>query len=68
MLPNFNECWWDSIILDIFICNWFGRVLVAFNSDSHFLVFISSIVLLSLSLADCPCKCISLTELDNSFE
>ncbi|XP_057841331.1 CDP-diacylglycerol--serine O-phosphatidyltransferase 1 isoform X4 [Cryptomeria japonica] len=24
MLPNFNECWWDSIILDIFICNWFG--------------------------------------------
>lgn len=25
MLPNFNECWWDSIILDIFICNWFGE-------------------------------------------
>uniref|UniRef100_A0A804MQA4 CDP-diacylglycerol--serine O-phosphatidyltransferase n=1 Tax=Zea mays TaxID=4577 RepID=A0A804MQA4_MAIZE len=24
MLPNFNECWWDSIILDILICNWFG--------------------------------------------
>ncbi|KAJ8492404.1 hypothetical protein OPV22_014125 [Ensete ventricosum] len=24
MLPNFNECWWDSIILDIIICNWFG--------------------------------------------
>ncbi|PKA49263.1 phosphatidylserine synthase 2 [Apostasia shenzhenica] len=24
MLPNFNECWWDSIILDIFVCNWFG--------------------------------------------
>ncbi|RAL40221.1 unnamed protein product [Cuscuta campestris] len=24
MLPNFNECWWDSIVLDIFICNWFG--------------------------------------------
>ncbi|KAI4385913.1 hypothetical protein MLD38_003901 [Melastoma candidum] len=23
-LPNFNECWWDSIILDILICNWFG--------------------------------------------
>ncbi|XP_042452688.1 CDP-diacylglycerol--serine O-phosphatidyltransferase 2-like [Zingiber officinale] len=22
MLPNFNECWWDSIILDILICNW----------------------------------------------
>ncbi|RVW16937.1 CDP-diacylglycerol--serine O-phosphatidyltransferase 1 [Vitis vinifera] len=25
MLPNFNECWWDSIILDILVCNWFGR-------------------------------------------
>jgi len=25
MLPNFNECWWDSIILDIMICNWFGK-------------------------------------------
>ncbi|BBN16349.1 phosphatidylserine synthase 2 [Marchantia polymorpha subsp. ruderalis] len=24
MLPNFNECWWDSIILDIMICNFFG--------------------------------------------
>ncbi|KAK9699442.1 hypothetical protein RND81_08G173600 [Saponaria officinalis] len=24
MLPNFNECWWDSIILDIMLCNWFG--------------------------------------------
>jgi phosphatidylserine synthase 2 len=27
MLPNFNECWWDSIILDILICNWFGRTI-----------------------------------------
>ncbi|KAE9450972.1 hypothetical protein C3L33_17128, partial [Rhododendron williamsianum] len=25
MLPNFNECWWDSIVLDILICNWFGE-------------------------------------------
>ncbi|KAE8707253.1 CDP-diacylglycerol--serine O-phosphatidyltransferase 1 [Hibiscus syriacus] len=24
MLPNFNECWWDSIILDILTYNWFG--------------------------------------------
>ncbi|CAH9114731.1 unnamed protein product [Cuscuta europaea] len=24
MLPNFNECWWDSIVLDVIICNWFG--------------------------------------------
>ncbi|XP_028080563.1 CDP-diacylglycerol--serine O-phosphatidyltransferase 1 [Camellia sinensis] len=29
MLPNFNECWWDSIILDILICNWFGETLDA---------------------------------------
>lgn len=27
MLPNFNECWWDSIVLDILICNWFGIIL-----------------------------------------
>ncbi|KAL6848631.1 hypothetical protein ACP4OV_021214 [Aristida adscensionis] len=33
MLPNFNECWWDSIILDILICNWFA--LVAFSSDFY---------------------------------
>lgn len=26
MLPNFNECWWDSIVLDILICNWFGMI------------------------------------------
>lgn len=24
MLPNFNECWWDSLILDILVCNWLG--------------------------------------------
>jgi len=24
MLPNFNECWWDSIILDLFCCNLIG--------------------------------------------
>ncbi|KAG0578735.1 hypothetical protein M758_4G043400 [Ceratodon purpureus] len=24
MLPNFNECWWDSFVLDVLICNWFG--------------------------------------------
>lgn len=31
MLPNFNECWWDSIILDILICNWFGEIPIAFS-------------------------------------
>ncbi len=24
LLPNFNECWWDSIIMDIFGCNLLG--------------------------------------------
>ena len=24
MLPNFNECWWDSWILDVAICNFAG--------------------------------------------
>jgi phosphatidylserine synthase 2 len=25
--PNFNECWWDSVILDVILCNWFGMSL-----------------------------------------
>ncbi|XP_018653542.1 phosphatidylserine synthase 1 [Schistosoma mansoni] len=24
ILPNFNECWWDSLILDILVCNGLG--------------------------------------------
>lgn len=24
-LPNFNECWWDSLLLDIAICNFLGE-------------------------------------------
>ena len=24
LLPNFNECWWDSVLLDILLCNWLG--------------------------------------------
>ncbi|CAI5965713.1 unnamed protein product [Closterium sp. NIES-65] len=24
LLPNFNECWWDSLILDIMLCNTLG--------------------------------------------
>ncbi|XP_071947447.1 phosphatidylserine synthase 1-like isoform X3 [Antedon mediterranea] len=24
LLPNFAECWWDSILLDIFLCNALG--------------------------------------------
>ncbi|KAJ0398381.1 hypothetical protein ATCC90586_000718 [Pythium insidiosum] len=26
-LPNFNECWWDHLFLDIFTCNAFGIYL-----------------------------------------
>jgi hypothetical protein len=25
MLPNFNECWWDSWVLDVAICNSLGE-------------------------------------------
>jgi hypothetical protein len=24
LLPNFNECWWDSLLLDVAICNFLG--------------------------------------------
>ncbi|ESN91531.1 hypothetical protein HELRODRAFT_70414 [Helobdella robusta] len=31
LLPNFAECWWDAIVLDVLVCNglgiWFGMVL-----------------------------------------
>jgi len=27
MLPNFAECWWDQVILDILVCNGFGIYL-----------------------------------------
>ena len=26
MLPNFNECWWDSWLLDVLLCNFGGIV------------------------------------------
>lgn len=26
-LPNFNECWWDSWILDVALCNNLGIAL-----------------------------------------
>jgi phosphatidylserine synthase 2 len=26
-LPNFNECWWDSLLLDVFGCNLMGLLL-----------------------------------------
>ncbi|KAJ0038679.1 hypothetical protein Pint_22167 [Pistacia integerrima] len=42
MLPNFNECWWDSIILDILICNWFEVVAI---HDCEIHAGISAVVL-----------------------
>lgn len=24
LLPNFIECWWDALILDVLLCNGFG--------------------------------------------
>ncbi|XP_017769854.1 PREDICTED: phosphatidylserine synthase 1 [Nicrophorus vespilloides] len=24
LLPNFKECWWDALILDVLVCNGFG--------------------------------------------
>ena len=24
MLPNFYECWWDNVVLDVLICNGLG--------------------------------------------
>jgi len=26
-LKNFNECWWDSWVLDVMLCNWLGMKL-----------------------------------------
>lgn len=26
-LANFNECWWDSWLLDVAICNWGGLIV-----------------------------------------
>ena len=30
MLPNFNECWWDSWILDVLLCNNIGMMIGLF--------------------------------------
>ncbi|VDO41489.1 unnamed protein product [Brugia timori] len=40
LLPNFQECWWDAIILDILLCNglgiWFGIWLSNFFEMRQF--------------------------------
>ena len=35
--PNFNECWWDSLILDILICNGLG-IFVGMKLVNHLVV------------------------------
>jgi phosphatidylserine synthase 2 len=30
-IPNFNECWWDYLILDVFGCNLVGMLLGAYT-------------------------------------
>ena len=40
LLPNFNECWWDSVIFDVFGCNLIGIhaadfALSALNWEKH---------------------------------
>lgn len=34
LLPNFAECWWDQLILDILLCNgggiWLGMTVCRF--------------------------------------
>ena len=31
LLPNFAECWWDALVLDVLVCNglgiWLGMVI-----------------------------------------
>lgn len=29
-LPNFRECWWDSLLMDLFGCNLIGIILGAY--------------------------------------
>jgi len=31
LLPNFNECWWDSVIMDVFGCNMIGIYLADYT-------------------------------------
>lgn len=35
MLPNFNECWWDALILDVLVCNWLGKCNTNFQAISQ---------------------------------
>lgn len=34
-LPNFNECWWDALVLDFLLCNGLGESMWgAINNDT----------------------------------
>lgn len=49
MLPNFNECWWDSWILDVAVCNFIGE---CFSCSP---VLSSRSVYLSMGQSRCCC-------------
>jgi len=40
ILPNFEECWWDHLLLDILLCNgvgiWVGHKLLAYFEAENF--------------------------------
>ncbi|KHN83227.1 Phosphatidylserine synthase 1 [Toxocara canis] len=40
LLPNFQECWWDAIVLDVLVCNglgiWFGTWVAHFFEMRQF--------------------------------
>uniref|UniRef100_A0A0M3HYN0 Phosphatidylserine synthase n=1 Tax=Ascaris lumbricoides TaxID=6252 RepID=A0A0M3HYN0_ASCLU len=40
LLPNFQECWWDAIVLDVLLCNglgiWFGTWVARFFEMRQF--------------------------------
>lgn len=47
MLPNFNECWWDSWVLDVAVCNLLG---ISSFSQTRCAAFDSRLLLLQVAL------------------
>jgi hypothetical protein len=59
MLPNFNECWWDSWVLDVAVCNFIGALwghsfLSALHAAPAFIICPPSSALHAAS-ASIPC-------------
>ena len=70
LLPNFAECWWDQVILDILLCNgggiWLGMVVCRFLEmrTYHWASFKWVIFLRALShgFSQCRFNCLSSTQ------